>query len=75
MATMEELLLRPEDLKNVRVASLLDKRSGRFPRPWRSRYVVLSSNFLFVYTGPHADRPCRVVCLDEATVAVRGGDG
>lgn len=63
---MEELALRPEELKNVRVAAFLDKRARAFPHGWRARYCVLAGNFLFVYGAPTDPKPRRVVCIDDA---------
>ncbi len=54
MATMDELSLKSGDLRNVRLADYLGKRSGAFPFGWSMRYVVLSGNFLFVYSSPKA---------------------
>ena len=47
---MEELLtLKPDDLRSVRIANDLDKRSSAWPYGWGTRFVVLSANFVFVY--------------------------
>jgi hypothetical protein len=43
-----DFALAPSALKNVRIAATLLKRSSAFPRAWRSRYVVLSANFVFI---------------------------
>ncbi len=45
----DELQLAPDALRNVRYSAVLEKRSPTFPSPWRSRFVVLSANFLFIY--------------------------
>jgi hypothetical protein len=54
---MEELMIKPGDLRNVRLADYLGKRSSAFPRGWNIRYVVLSGNFLFVYINPSVSPP------------------
>lgn len=59
-------MLRPEELKSVRVAAYLDKRNHAFPYAWRQRYCVMSGNFLFIYLSPRDMKPKRVVCVDEA---------
>jgi len=66
----DEMMLAPRDLKSVRLASYLYKRSGAFPYGWNSRYVVLSGNFLFLYSTESDTRPRKVCCIDGCTVAV-----
>ena len=68
---MEELNLRPDELKNVRMAAFLDKYSRAFPHMWRQRYCVLSGNFFFIYHSPRDEKPKRVVCIDDAEALVR----
>ncbi len=58
MATVDELVLKPGDLRNVRLADYLGKRSGAFPHSWSLRYVVLAGNFLFVFATPQVRRAC-----------------
>jgi hypothetical protein len=70
---MDETLLKAEDLKNVRMAAWLSKRSSSFPHGWAQRYVVLSANLLYIYTQPLDAKPKRVVLVDDATATVRGG--
>lgn len=67
---MDELQVAPRDLKSVRVAGYLQKRSGAFPYGFHSRYVVLSGNFLFLYATDADPKPKKVCCIDGATVAV-----
>jgi hypothetical protein len=49
MATLAELNVRADALKNVRLAAWLNKRSSSVLASWHQRFVVLSGNFLFVY--------------------------
>ena len=47
---MEELLtLKPDDLRSVRLANDLEKRSSAWPYGWGTRFTVLSANFIYVY--------------------------
>jgi hypothetical protein len=47
---MEELLsLKPDDLRSVRLANDLEKRSSAWPYSWSKRFIVLSANFVFVF--------------------------
>jgi hypothetical protein len=47
---MEELLsLKPDDLRSVRLANDLEKRSSSWPYSWSKRFIVLSANFVFVF--------------------------
>jgi hypothetical protein len=68
---MDETLLKAEELKNVRMAAWLSKRSSSFPHGWAQRYVVLSANLLYIYTQPLDAKPKRVVLVDDATATVR----
>lgn len=74
-AKAEEMLVKPEELKNVRVAAFLDKRQRGFPHSWRQRYCVLSGNFIFIYNTPRDPKPKRAICIDEAAAqpSVKGG--
>jgi hypothetical protein len=49
MATLEELVVKPGDLRNVRLADHLGKRNSAFPHGWNLRYTVLSGNFLYIF--------------------------
>jgi hypothetical protein len=51
MAALEELNMKADELKNIRIADWLSKRSSAFPFGWHQRYVVLSGNFLFIYSA------------------------
>lgn len=66
-----ELAIPADELKNVRVASTLAKRSSSFPFGWSSRYCVLSGNHLYVYKVALDAAPKKVLCIDECTVTVR----
>ena len=48
---MEELNQKPDELKNVRYAGWLEKRSSSFPYGWNRRYVIISCNFIYVYSN------------------------
>ena len=52
MASLDELVLKAGDLRNVRLADYISKRSSAFTHGWNIRYTVLSGNFLFVYSTP-----------------------
>ena len=59
---MEELLtLKPDDLRSVRLANDLEKRSSAWPYGWGTRFVVLSANFLYVYNTSKVRKRCGVV--------------
>jgi hypothetical protein len=52
---MDFHLASPAGLRNVRLASFVTERSPKKclgGGGWTSRYVVLSANFLLVYTTP-----------------------
>ena len=66
-----ELKLRAEELKNVRVAGTLAKKSSSFPYGWSNRYCVLSGNFVLIYKSALDPAPKRVVCIDDCTATVR----
>ena len=54
---MEELLtLKPDDLRSVRLANDLEKRSSAWPYGWGTRFCVLSANFIYVF-GSKSVRP------------------
>jgi len=54
---MEELLsLKPDDLRSVRLANDLDKRSSAWPYSWSKRFIVLSANFVFVFGSSKVSR-------------------
>lgn len=54
---MQELLQKPTDLRNVRLAGYMRKKSSSFPGGWGKRYVVLSANFLYVFKAPSVSPP------------------
>jgi hypothetical protein len=63
MATLAELSVRAEELKNVRLAAWLSKRSGSWPNGWHQRFTVLSSNFLYIYGNTNVRAARRIVSL------------
>lgn len=61
---MEEMNFRAADLKCVRLADYLIKRSGSFPYGWNRRYCVVSANFLLVYGNAQVrDMLSQTLCI------------
>ena len=57
---MEELLtLKPDDLRSVRLANDLEKRSSAWPYGWGTRFTVLSANVIYVFATKSVRCPPR----------------
>ena len=69
---MEELLtLKPDDLRSVRLANDLEKRSSAWPYGWGTRFTVLSANFIYVYATKTVRPSARARARSRARASAR----
>ena len=69
---MEELLtLKPDDLRSVRLANDLEKRSSAWPYGWGTRFTVLSANFIYVYATKTVRPSARARARERARARAR----